>query len=304
LAGLLEAIRRRPELVAACTLIVPAIVLVVSLLEQPTYEATATIEVPAEQAARDGPLELAGSDEVASATAERMAVDPALVSDSVVVEAGDAPDEYTVEASADTPTLAARIARGFADELVDASGGGAGGAEVVEAAEAPDAPVSPRTVRNTLIGLVAGLLVGVVAALVANARDRRVPKPVRPDETAPIYETEPTNEADEPELARETGETVQVEAGAVPIDDARSRRSARPPEPERSAVPPPEPDGPVDVNEVTYEELRGLDLTMTQARRLLAYRDRHGGFSSLSDIDEVPGFPEYVREDLKRRVSL
>jgi DNA uptake protein ComE-like DNA-binding protein len=43
---------------------------------------------------------------------------------------------------------------------------------------------------------------------------------------------------------------------------------------------------------------------MTQARRLLAYRDRRGGFSSLSDIDEVPGFPEYVREDLKRRVSL
>ena len=31
---------------------------------------------------------------------------------------------------------------------------------------------------------------------------------------------------------------------------------------------------------------------------------RRGGFSSLSDIDEVPGFPEYVREDLKRRVSL
>ena len=114
-----------------------------------------------------------------------------------------------------------------------------------------------------------------------------------------LAETEPT---DETELARETGETV--EAGAVPIDDARSRRSAPPPEPEKSAVPPPEPDGPVDLNEVTYEELRALDLTMTQARRLLSYRDRRGGFSSLSDIDEVPGFPEYVREDLKRRVSL
>jgi competence protein ComEA len=160
---------------------------------------------------------------------------------------------------------------------------------VVEAAEAPDEPVSPRTVRNTLIGLGAGLLVGVVAALVANGRDRRVPEPERRDET---------------ELARETGEIVPVEVGAVPIDDARSRTRAPPPEPEGSAVLPPEPDGPVDLNEVTYEELRALDLTMTQARRLLAYRDRRGGFSSLSDIDEVPGFPEYVREDLKRRVSL
>jgi capsular polysaccharide biosynthesis protein/DNA uptake protein ComE-like DNA-binding protein len=296
LAGLLEAIRRRPELVALCTLIVAALVLVVSLLEQPTYEATATIQVPAGEAPAGGsPLELAGSDELASETAERVGVDPAVVSDAVAVEAGDARGEYTVEASAETPNLAARLASGFADELVDASGGGARGAEVLEAAEAPNEPVSPRTVRNTLIGLGAGLLLGVVAALVANARERRVPEPERRDET---------ELTDETELAPEAGETVQVEAGAVPIDDARSRRSAPPPEPEESAVPPPEPDGPVDLNEVTYEELRGLDLTMTQARRLLSYRDRRGGFSSLSDIDEVPGFPANVREDLKRRVSL
>ena len=71
----------------------------------------------------------------------------------------------------------------------------------------------------------------------------------------------------------------------------------------RQKRPSPEPDGPVDLNEVA-RELLALDLTMTQARRLLSYRDRRGGFSSLSDIDEVPGFPEYVREDLKRRVSL
>jgi capsular polysaccharide biosynthesis protein len=291
LAGLLEAIRRRPELIAVCTLIVPAIVLVVSLREQPTYEATAAIQVPVGEAAEGGPLELAASDELAAATAERVAVDPALVADSVAVETGDAPDEYTVEASADTPALAARLATGFAEELVDASSGGADGAEVVEGAEPPEAPVSPRTVRNTLIGLVAGLLVGVVAALVANARDRRVPEPERPDET------ELTDETDE------TDETERVAAGTVPIGVARTRRRAPPPEPDKGAAPP-EPDGPVDLNEVTYEELRALDLTMTQARRLLAYRDRRGGFSSLNDIDEVPGFPEYVREGLKRRVSL
>jgi capsular polysaccharide biosynthesis protein len=294
LAGLLEAIRRRPELVALCTLIVPAIVLVVSLLEQPTYEATATIQVPAGEAPAGGsPLELAGSDEVASETAERVGVDPAQVSDAVAVEAGDAPDEYTVEASAKTPNLAARLASGFSDELVDASGVGNDGAEVVEAAEAPDEPVSPRTVPNTLIGLGAGLLLGVVAALVTNAREGRVPEPERRDETELTDETEPTDEADEAEV---------VDAGTVPIGVARTRRSPHP-QADRG-VPSPEPDGPVDLNEVTYEELRALDLTMTQARRLLAYRDRRGGFSSLSDIDEVPGFPAYVREDLKRRVSL
>ena len=136
--------------------------------------------------------------------------------------------------------------------------------------------------RNTLIGLVAGLLVGVVAALVANARDRRVPKPERRDETELADETRPET----------------VEAGAVPIDDARSKkRSSRSPAPSS-----PSPTDPW--TSTGSHELRALDLTMTQARRLLSYRDRRGGFSSLSDIDEVPGFPEYVREDLKRRVSL
>ena len=56
------------------------------------------------------------------------------------------------------------------------------------------------------------------------------------------------------------------------------------------------PDGPVDLNEVTYEELRALDLSTTQAKRLLAYRERQGGFSSVDDIDDVPGFPDELRD--------
>jgi competence protein ComEA len=60
----------------------------------------------------------------------------------------------------------------------------------------------------------------------------------------------------------------------------------------------------VDLNAVTYEELRALDLSTTQAKRLLTYRERAGGFSSIDDIDEVPGFPEAVREGLKQRLTV
>jgi DNA uptake protein ComE-like DNA-binding protein len=55
---------------------------------------------------------------------------------------------------------------------------------------------------------------------------------------------------------------------------------------------------------VTYEELRALDLSITQAKRLIAYRERRGGFGSLDDIDDVPGFPDDVLEELKQRSSV
>jgi competence protein ComEA len=63
-------------------------------------------------------------------------------------------------------------------------------------------------------------------------------------------------------------------------------------------------DGAVDLNTASYDELRALDLTITQAKRVIAYRDRSGGFSSLDQLDDVPGFPDEVRAELKRRVRL
>jgi competence protein ComEA len=65
-----------------------------------------------------------------------------------------------------------------------------------------------------------------------------------------------------------------------------------------------QPDGAVDLNTASYDELRALDLTITQAKRVIAYRDRSGGFSSLDQLDDVPGFPDEVRAELKRRVRL
>ena len=43
---------------------------------------------------------------------------------------------------------------------------------------------------------------------------------------------------------------------------------------------------------------------MTQAKRILDFRERLGGFDSVDDLDYVPGFPKSLLTDLKDRVTL
>jgi len=63
------------------------------------------------------------------------------------------------------------------------------------------------------------------------------------------------------------------------------------------------PGGPIDLNTVTFEELRQHGLTVTQATRLLAHRERLGRFGSVDELDQIPGFPQDMLEDLKRRAT-
>jgi DNA uptake protein ComE-like DNA-binding protein len=63
------------------------------------------------------------------------------------------------------------------------------------------------------------------------------------------------------------------------------------------------PNGLIDINQATYEELRSLELSTTQSRRLLAYRRRVQGFGSLNELDAIPGFPSVVLNQLKQRLS-
>ena len=51
-------------------------------------------------------------------------------------------------------------------------------------------------------------------------------------------------------------------------------------------------------------ELRELNLSVTQTGRVLAYRDRVGGFSSVDELDRIPGFPTEFLGDLKRRLTV
>jgi competence ComEA-like helix-hairpin-helix protein len=61
------------------------------------------------------------------------------------------------------------------------------------------------------------------------------------------------------------------------------------------------PAGQINLNTVTFEQLREQNLSVTQATRVLAYRERLGQFQSVDDLDQVAGFPQDVVEDLKRR---
>ena len=87
-------------------------------------------------------------------------------------------------------------------------------------------------------------------------------------------------------------------------------RHPPPPTPEPAAAPPaflppvPRRRGTIDLNSVTFEQLREQNLSVTQATRLLAHRERLGGFQSVDDLDQVAGFPGDLLADLKSRSTV
>ena len=55
------------------------------------------------------------------------------------------------------------------------------------------------------------------------------------------------------------------------------------------------------LSSATFEDLRGLGLSITQARRVLKFRDR-GALQSPAGLDAVPGLPHKQRALLKLRL--
>ena len=80
------------------------------------------------------------------------------------------------------------------------------------------------------------------------------------------------------------------------------------PEPEAEPAPRPDTDPSAaqkpDLNALTAVELREAGLSRTQAARLLARREARGGFSSVRELDEVPGLPHELRAALKSRFTV
>jgi DNA uptake protein ComE-like DNA-binding protein len=62
--------------------------------------------------------------------------------------------------------------------------------------------------------------------------------------------------------------------------------------------------GQINLNSVTFEQLREQNLSVTQATRLLAHRERLGGFQSVDDLDQVAGFPQDVLAEVKQRSTV
>lgn len=63
-------------------------------------------------------------------------------------------------------------------------------------------------------------------------------------------------------------------------------------------------DGRVDLNAASFEDLRALGLSVTQAARLVAHRDSRGGFSTREDLTGLPGLPEDLLTSLLERTRI
>jgi DNA uptake protein ComE-like DNA-binding protein len=57
------------------------------------------------------------------------------------------------------------------------------------------------------------------------------------------------------------------------------------------------------LNRISFEQLRDLGLSVTQAARLLARRDARGSLSSFDDLSDLAGFSREVLDQLRRRLS-
>ena len=60
----------------------------------------------------------------------------------------------------------------------------------------------------------------------------------------------------------------------------------------------------INLNTVTFEQLRALGMSITQSKRVIAYRERLGGYETVDDLDAVPGFPMAFRAELKSKLTV
>jgi DNA uptake protein ComE-like DNA-binding protein len=61
---------------------------------------------------------------------------------------------------------------------------------------------------------------------------------------------------------------------------------------------------PIEANEATLEDLRTLGMSLTQATRMLRFRDSLGGFSAIEQLEDVPGLSVELRGELKRWLTV
>jgi len=81
----------------------------------------------------------------------------------------------------------------------------------------------------------------------------------------------------------------------VPNEEEAANRS-----PEKGNTKNTDNDGKININTATKEGLMTLPgIGESKAERIIAYRDEHGGFSSLEEIMEVEGIKEGMYEKIK-----
>jgi DNA uptake protein ComE-like DNA-binding protein len=93
---------------------------------------------------------------------------------------------------------------------------------------------------------------------------------------------------------------AEISEAQAAIEGATGPRSAWIPDPPQEV----DEGERVDVNTASFEELRQVGLSVTQAARLLAMRDAAGRLGSVDDLDALPGLPEDLLAAIKGRIRV
>jgi len=133
-------------------------------------------------------------------------------------------------------------------------------------------------------------------------RRKATEEPEAPDagsDPGPVAEQGSEPEPEAPE-APDAGSDPhpEVEQGSEPVEGSDPRVDAGDPEPERQ----PAPEGALSLSEASFDELRDAGLSVTQAKRVIRYREENDGFSDVNELDRVPGFPRTFLDYLKDQV--
>ena len=133
-----------------------------------------------------------------------------------------------------------------------------------------------------------------------SAPETAAPEPAESPTTEPGPEPEATEgSASIAELAAEAEALAAQTQGSAQGADPTTGAELTPPEwvPNR-----PESAGPVSLASAEVDDLIGIGMSVTQAKRVLNYREEHGGFDSADDLYQVPGFPRPFLDRIKDRL--
>jgi hypothetical protein len=101
-------------------------------------------------------------------------------------------------------------------------------------------------------------------------------------------------------------DTGAVETPPTPEPAAGERTAER--EPSAAAhttqTLPGERDGVVSLNSGSFEQYRALGMSVTQAKRVIAHREALDGYSSIDQLDQVPGFSKAFLVEMKAKLTL
>jgi DNA uptake protein ComE-like DNA-binding protein len=104
------------------------------------------------------------------------------------------------------------------------------------------------------------------------------------------------------ERSRRLGD-VEGAVGALGERAARAEQLARDQQARDANAGPHPTQGPtVSLSSASFGELRALGMSVTQAKRVMRRREARGGFTSVDELDEVPGFPRIFLAEVKGRL--